>query len=293
MYPRPIEHYFAPTELAQALELLGRFGARARLLSGGQSLMTQLKAREIDTDCLIDLNRIPGLSTIEEQDGELVIGAMVRHAELLADPLIARRCPILADAADCIGDPQVRNRGTIGGSLAFADILTDLPVAVSALDARIVAVKDGGGNRSIGIGDFFLGPRRTALAADELLSEIRIAAPGPGSGGAYCKQAPMVNGFAIVCVAVQLQIDAGANCRQAAIVVGGLASMPRRASAAMRHLLGRTLSTQHIKEVAVVAAQEIEVVTDFRASADYRSNLIGHYVETLIHRAVNRAGHAP
>ena len=188
MYPRPIEHYFAPTSLPQALDLLAEYQAGARLLAGGQSLISQLKARETSAACLIDLNRIAGLANVEEKDGALVLGAMVRHAELLNDPQIGRLCPILIDAAGSIGDPQVRNRGTLGGSLAFADVFSDLPVAALALNVECVAVKKGGASRNIHIDDFFAGPGKTALGPDELLTEVSIPAIGAGHGGAYAKQ---------------------------------------------------------------------------------------------------------
>ena len=290
MYPRPIEHYFAPTSLPQALDLLAQHQAGAKLLAGGQSLISQLKARETSAACIIDLNRIAGLSYIEEKDGVLVLGAMVRHAELLSDPLVGRRCPILVDAAGSIGDPQVRNRGTFGGSLAFADVFSDLPVAALALNAEVVAVKKGGVSRNIRIDDFFAGPGETALGADELLSELRIPTIGAGHGGAYAKQSHVVNGLALVSVGVQLKLDNTAACESASIVVGGLSSTPARANAAGEHLIGDQLTARKIAHAAELASQEVDVRSDFRASEDYRRSLIAHYVGTLTQMAVERAG---
>ena len=290
MYPRPIEHYFAPTSLPQALDLLAQHQAGAKLLAGGQSLISQLKARETSAACIIDLNRITGLSTIEQKDGVLVLGAMVRHAELLSDPLVGRVCPILVDAAGSIGDPQVRNRGTFGGSLAFADVFSDLPVVALALNTECVAVKKGGVSRNIRIDDFFAGPGETALDPDELLSQIRIPAIGAGHSGVYAKQSHVKNGLALVSVGVQLKLDHTSQCEAVSIVIGGLSLLPARADAAGQHLIGQELTAQTIARAAELASQEVDVRSDFRASEDYRRSLIAHYVVTLTQLAVERAG---
>ena len=290
MYPRPIEHYFAPTSLPQALDLLAEHQAGAKLLAGGQSLVSQLKAREASAQCIIDLNRIPALSSIEEKDGVLVLGAMVRHADLVSDPRVGQLCPILVDAAASIGDPQIRNRGTLGGSLAFADVFSDLPVAALALDAEIVAVKKGGASRTIGIDDFFVAPGKTALERDEVLSEVRILHLGAGHGGAYAKQSHTVNGLALASVGVQLKLDATSECECASIVVGGLSSLPARATSASARLVGGQPSAAAIADAAKLASQEVSVESDFRASEDYRRSLIEHYVDKLTLMAVERAG---
>lgn len=290
MYPRPIKNYFAPDNVEQALQLLQEYSTRARLLSGGQSLIPQLKARETTAECLIDLNRVDGLSTIELSGDELVIGAMVRHADVIKSPLVALHCPLLVDAVNCVGDPQVRNRGTLGGSLAFADPLADLPVATIAVGARIVARAEGGKSRIIDIDAFFRGPRQTALAPDELLVEIRIPVAGPRGAGAYCKQSHVMNGTPLICIGVQLELDESSACARATIVVGGLHSMPARAEAAMKRMIGARLDAKAIADAARLAAAEIEVPADFRASAEYRRNLIRHYVGLMTRTALARAG---
>ncbi len=292
MYPRPIEHYFAPTSLPQALELLAEHQAGAKLLAGGQSLVSQLKARETSADCIIDLNRIAELSYIEEQDGVLLLGAMVRHADLLNDARLGRLCPILVDAVRSIGDPQIRNRGTFGGSLAFADVFSDLPVVALALQAECVAVKKGGVSRTLGIDEFFIGPGETALDPDEVLSQIRVPGIGRRSGGAYAKQSHVVNGLAIVSVGVQLELDDRSGCESASIVVGGLSSIPARATAASAHLVGQQPTSSAIARAAELASEEIEAPSDFRASATYRRGLIAHYVDTLTQSAYERASAA-
>ncbi|MCZ6894884.1 MAG: xanthine dehydrogenase family protein subunit M [Gammaproteobacteria bacterium] len=290
MYPRPIDHYFAPTDLDEALALLSEYGGGARVLSGGQSLISQLKAREDTAKCIVDINRVPGLATVEFADGILRIGTMVRHAELIRNSVINEYCPILNEAARYIGDPQVRNRGTIGGSLAFADTASDLPVAVTALNAHVATVKMGGQGRSLCIEGFFLGPGKTALADDEMIREIVISGLGRGCGGAYIKHSHVVNGIAIISTAVQLSLDESKKCTAASIVVGGLTSMPARAEKAEAHLLGSVLDAGAVAQAAETAATEIEVMTDFRASAEYRRNLVGHYVTEMIRASVSRAG---
>jgi CO/xanthine dehydrogenase FAD-binding subunit len=290
MYPRPIDHYFAPTDLDEALKLLSEHAGGARVLSGGQSLIPDLKARKDTAKCIVDINRVPGLATVEFAGGTLRIGTMVRHAEMIRNPIINEHCPVLSDAARCIGDPQVRNRGTIGGSIAFADTLADLPVAVTALKAQVVTVKTGGEGRSLGIEEFFLGPRKTTLADDEMIREIVIPGLGAGCGGAYVKQSHVVNGIALSSTAIHLHLDESKKCTSASIVIGGLTSMPARASKAEDYLVGSVIDDRVIAEAAETAAREIDVVTDFRASAEYRRNLIRHYVIEMIRLSVNRVG---
>lgn len=290
MYPKPIENYFAPTSLAEALTLLGEYRGGARLLSGGQSLMPLLKARGASAKTIVDINRIPDLAYIEHVNGELRLGAMVRHAAVLRDPLIASVCPLLQDAVRSIGDPQVRNRGTLAGSLAFADALSDIPVAAVALKANITTVSPAGQSRTLGIDEFFLGPRRTALGEDEIVREISFPDCSEQSGGAYIKHAHVTNGYALLSVGVQLTIDDGSACTQASIAIGGLESMPTRAESAADHLIGSNLDAGVVAQAARIAADEIVVHSDFRASADYRRNLIEQYTGQMIDSARKRAG---
>lgn len=292
MYPKPIENYFAPTTLDAALKLLGEYSGGARLLSGGQSLMPLLKARGASARTIVDINRIPGLANIEHSNGELRLGAMMRHATVLRDPLIGSVCPLLQDAVRSIGDPQVRNRGTIAGSLVFADALSDIPVAAVALKANITAVGPAGQSRTLGIDEFFLAPRKTALGEDEIVREICIPDCTDNSGGAYIKHAHVSNGYALLSVGVQLMIDEGGNCTAAAVAIGGLESMPARAATAEGHLIESALDGRAIAQAAKAAAAEIAVDTDFRASAEYRRNLIEQYVGQMIERARQRAGGA-
>ncbi len=290
MYPKPIENYFAPTSLDEALKLLGEYRGEARLLSGGQSLMPLLKSRSATAATIVDINRIPGLATIEHANGELRLGAMVRHRAVLQDPVIAKFCPLLQDAVGSIGDPQVRNRGTLAGSLVFADALSDLPLAAVALEAKIVTAGPDGQSRTIGIDEFFEGPRKTVLSEEEIVREVCFPDCTPGSGGAYIKHAHVTNGYALLSVAVQVRIDETGKCTHASVAIGGLESMPTRAGSAEAQLIGTSLDARVIAQAARAAAHEIKVRTDFRASADYRRNLIEQYVGEMLERALERAG---
>src|SRR5271155_3308172 len=177
MYPRPIERFFAPTTVTEALQLLGEYRGNAKLIAGGQSLMPMLKVRLLEAQCLIDLNRVQALAEIREDKDGLTLGAMVRHADVEANPFIRANYPILADAARVIGDPQIRNRGTIGGSLVHADPAADYPAVVMALDARLTLTKSSAESRTIQASEFFLSPMITAISDDELLTAIRLPKP--------------------------------------------------------------------------------------------------------------------
>lgn len=288
MYPKPIESYFAPATVNEALRLI-REHPDAKFIAGGQSLMPMLKLRLLEPDCLIDLNRIAGLRDIREKDRTISVGAMVRHAEVASDGLIARVLPLLHDAARVIGDPQIRNRGTIGGSLAHADPAADYPTAVLAIDGRIIAAKPGGASRALEARNFVTGPLSTALASDELVTEIVFPKPPPHSGGAYLKHALVAGDFAVISVAVQLSMDAGGGCKSASVVIGGLPAGPARAAGASEVLVGSDLDAETLANAAERAEKETEVASDARASAAYRRNLIRSYVPVVIQMARRRA----
>ena len=288
MYPKAIPSYFAPTSVDQALSLLGQH-REAKLIAGGQSLMPMLKLRLLEPECLIDLNRITGLSEIRDTGQTVTVGAMVRHADMATNSLVERMLPLLHDTARVIGDPQIRNRGTIGGSLAHADPAADYPTAVLALGAQMIVTRVGGAKRTIDARDFVTGPLSTALAADELLTEIAIPKPPPRSGGAYLKHALVAGDFAVISVAVQLTLDSAAKCARAVVVIGGLPAGPAHAQGVAEMLVGSTLDPATLGRAGQIAAQSVEVASDARASATYRRNLIQSYVPVVIERAKQRA----
>jgi len=290
MYPRPIERFFAPTTVTEALQLLGEYRGNAKLIAGGQSLMPMLKVRLLEAQCLIDLNRVQALAEIREDKDGLTLGAMVRHADVEANPFIRANYPILADAARVIGDPQIRNRGTIGGSLVHADPAADYPAVVMALDARLVLTRQSRQSRTLTTSQFFVSPMVTAIDEDELLTAIHLPKPAPHSAGAYIKHSLVSGDFAIISVAAQLTLDNSGRCKQARIVIGGAASGATPATRASELLAGKKLDEKTCREAGQAAAQEVEVSSDVRASAEYRRELIKFVVPTMIRRAQERAG---
>jgi len=288
MYPKPIESYIAPHNLDEALKLLGSH-REAKVIAGGQSLMPMLKLRLVEPKCLIDLNRIAGLSEFRETGETITVGAMVRHADMAASDLIGRALPLLRDAARVIGDPQIRNRGTIGGSLAHADPAADYPTATLALDARMIARGVNGTRRTIPACDFITGPLSTALRADELLTEIEFPRPEARTGGAYFKHALVAGDFAVISIAVQLALDREGRCTRAAVAIGGLPAGPARPQGITDLLEGTALDAATLSKAGQAAALAVEVASDARASSTYRRNLIQSYLPQAVELAKRRA----
>ena len=290
MYPKAIENYFAPTEVAEVLTLLNQYGEQAKLLAGGQSLMPLMKLRLAEPQTIIDLNRVAALDDIREENGCLHIGALARHADVAAHPLILQSYALLADAARNIGDPQIRNRGTIAGSLVHADPSADYPPAVMALDGRLVVARADGGTRTVPVDDFLAGPLMSDIGEDELVTRIEIPAPAAHSGGAYAKHSQVAGDFAIISVAAQMTLDRSGICRQARIVVGGVMPKPCHAQQAAGQLQGKALDTALLTQAGEAAAEEVETEDDVRASADYRRQLIRVTVPEVVRQASARAG---
>jgi CO/xanthine dehydrogenase FAD-binding subunit len=288
MYPKAIKSYFAPTEVSEVLVLLRQHKAAAKLLAGGQSLMPLMKLRLVEPRVLIDLNRVQGLNEISERAGVLTLGAMTRHAELATHDLIRRSYSLLADAAGSIGDPQIRNRGTIAGSLVHADPAADYPPAIVALNGRLVLAKSDGSTRVVPADDFFVGPLTSALDEDEIVTRIKIPAPSPRTGGAYSKNCQVAGDFAIISVAAQVTLDPSGKCQQAAIVIGGVMPKATRASKAAAVIIGTSLDDATLTRAGEMAAEEVETHDDIRASATYRSQLIRVTVPQMLRQAFAR-----
>jgi CO/xanthine dehydrogenase FAD-binding subunit len=247
-------------------------------------MVTLMKLRLAAPASLIDINNVPELTRIREESGEIVIGALTRHDQLANDPKIRSRYMLLAEAANAIADQQVRNRGTIGGSLAHADPTADLPTACSALGATIVAANKNG-VRQIKSDNFFSDYFTTTLRSDEIIQEVRIPILQTGSGGAYLKVTKGHNDFAIVAVAAQLTVDSGLVCRAASVALGGVASTPVHAKETENHLTDRKLSDLVIDESAEKAYQSLNPPSDIRASSKYRLEM----VKVLTRRAIRLA----
>ncbi len=289
MYPKAIENYFAPTDVAEVLTLLHQYGEQAKLLAGGQSLMPLMKLRLVESQTIIDLNQVAALDDIREEDGRLHIGALARHADVATHPLILQSYALLADAARNIGDPQIRNRGTIAGSLVHADPSADYPPAVMALDGQLVVAKADGGTRTVALDDFLAGPLMSDIGEDELVTRIEIPAPAARSGGAYAKHSQVAGDFAIISVAAHITLDPSGICQQASIVVGGVMPKPGRAEQAAGLLQGKALDAPLLTQAGEAAAEEVETEDDVRASAAYRSQLIRVTVPEVVRQASTRA----
>src|ERR1700690_768858 len=285
MYPRSFQYHRA-SSLAEAALMLGQLGEGAKLLAGGQSLIPLLKLRFASPEHLVDLNFIPGMSFVKEDAATLRFGPMTRHAEIENSPL-AREIPMVHDCAAGIADVQIRNRGTIGGSLAEADPSGDWGNALLTLDTTVHCLGPKGA-RAIALKDFVKDAYTTALAHDELVSEVEVKVPPKGSGGAYVafkRSAPV---YPSASVAVQLTM-AGDVCQEAAIALGCVGLTAIRASEAEAALRGKTLSAKTIATAAEAARAAGDPQPDMRGSAEYKRQLVVALVERAIGIAVRRA----
>jgi carbon-monoxide dehydrogenase medium subunit len=280
--------YQAPATIEEAVQQLGQSGD-AKVIAGGHSLLPLMKLGLAQPEALVDLRRIASLREIRtEPDGTIVIGALATHRDIAHNETVRAKLAALADAAGEIGDLQVRARGTMGGSLAHADPAADEPAPTLAYDATIRAIGPKG-RRDIPAREYFKGTFETALAADEILAEIRFPAPAGRTGGAYAKFAHPASGFAVTGVAAVVTIKADGAVERAAIAVAGAAAAAYRATAAERSLTGTKGDAKAIAEAAAKAANGITVLADLAASADYRKHLVTVYAKRAIERAIQRA----
>ncbi len=288
MYPASFS-YSSPTSLDDALALLAEHGEDAKLLAGGHSLLPLMKLRFAQPRYLVDLRRIANLSGIERSAGELKIGAMSTYAALAASDLVRTLVPMLADAAAQIGDPQVRNRGTIGGSLAHADPAADLPTVMLAADAQM-AVVGRRGTRVIPAQAFFVGMLTTSLAPDEVLTEIRIPLADAREGSAYDKCRHPASRFALVGVAASIRLAADGTVLHARIAVGGMGPMAVRVAGAEAALKGHAPTAEVRHAAAALVAAAVDPQEDLQGTVAYKRNLAQVYAERALASAVHRAG---
>ena len=279
--------YFAPGTLAEALATLDQYPGEAKVLAGGQSLIPAMRFRLSVPKVLVDLSGMESLEYIRESDGRLAIGAMTREATLEDWEHGHKRYGMLADASRVIADPVVRNRSTVGGNLAHADPANDHPAVMLAYNAEIVA-QGSAGTRTIGIDDFFVDLFQSALATNEVLTEIRIPVPSPHSGGAYEKMERKVGDYAISAVAAQLTMEGGV-CTAARIALTNVSQTPMRARNAEQALVGKTLTDDVLEAAGKAAAAECDPTADLRGSVDYKRDLTRVLTNRAIRRAVERA----
>lgn len=280
----PAFEYEAPLEVEPALALLAEHGPDAKVLAGGQSLVPLLNFRLARPALLVDVNGLEELSYVRRERGVLRIGALTRHAHAERSPLVRERWPLVAEALRWVGHPQIRNRGTVGGSVAHADPSAELPVAFAALDARF-HVRSTRGARVLGAEQMFISQLESGLEPDELLYEIELDPPASGAGWAFEEYARRNGDFALGGAAVLLETDEAGVCARAAIALLGAASTPLRARAAERALTGVKPDAETVRAAAAEAVRDIEPTGDMHGSADYRRGLI----ETLTERALRRA----
>jgi CO/xanthine dehydrogenase FAD-binding subunit len=288
MKPAPFE-YFAPASVEEALGLLQEHGEEAKVLAGGQSLVPMMNFRLVRPACLIDINRIGGLSYISEQGGELRIGAMTRQRALEESAVLRERNGLLVEAARLIGHPATRSRGTVGGSIVHADPTAELPVALAALDGSI-EVAGPAGSRTIGWRDLFLSYFTTTLEPGEICTEVRFPVLPPQAGWAFVEFTRRHGDFAMVGVAAILELGADGRCSRARLALGGAAPTPLRAEAAEGFLQGKELSETVLAEAGRIAAEQVEAESDLHASAEYRRHLAAVMTRRALAKAVERAG---
>ena len=271
--------YVRPASVDEAIALLKKHGDEAKLLAGGHSLIPAMKLRLARPSVVVDIARIPGLSYIRESSGRIAIGATTTHYAIETSDVLKEKSPLLAEVASHIGDAQVRNKGTIGGSLVHADPAADYPASILALEAEIDLVGPKG-TRTVKAADFFVDLLQTAAAADEILTEIRV--PATAASVAYIKTEQKASGFALAGVAVVASPDG------VRVGVTGVAAKAYRASA-VEQTLGRQRTADAIALAASHAADGIEALSDIHASAEYRAHLARVNTRRALQRAFDRS----
>jgi len=280
MIPAPFD-YFRPQTLDEALGLLADH-EDAKVLAGGHSLIPAMKLRLAQPKTIIDIGRIPDLGSIREDGGQIVVGALATHSEIESSALLRDLCPLLPEVASQIGDVQVRNRGTIGGSLVHADPASDWPAAILALDAQLT-IAGANGRHTVNATDFFVEMMQTSVQSNEILCEIRV--PKTGKSVAYVKSAQKASGFAIAGAAAVVD-----NARSTASVgISGVAAKPYRASAVERALGGALLTKETVAIAAAKAAEGVDPLGDIHASSDFRAHLARVNTRRALELALSRA----
>jgi carbon-monoxide dehydrogenase medium subunit len=285
--PAAFDYHVAKT-VDEAIALLQEHGGEAKLLAGGHSLLPTMKLRLAQPGHLIDLGRIDGLSYIREENGYVAIGALTTYSKIERSDLLARRFALLPEGTALIGDQQVRNRGTIGGSVAHADPAADMPGMVLALKAIIVA-RGPSGQREINADDFFQDLFTTALAENEVVTEIRLPLLPAHSGSAYEKLANRASHYAVAGCAAVVTLNDDNTCASASVVITGASVKPTRATAVENALAGKVLDEATISAAASHASDGLELIEDIHGSKAYRAQMAGVMAKRALLRAVERA----
>jgi carbon-monoxide dehydrogenase medium subunit/6-hydroxypseudooxynicotine dehydrogenase subunit alpha len=284
MKPPPFE-YEVPHDLDAALRLLAERGEEAKVLAGGQSLVPLMNFRLARPQLIVDINRLAGLGTIRAAGGVLRIGALTRQSLLERSPVVAQGWPLLTEAVRFVAHAQIRNQGTVGGSVAHADPAAELPCALAALDAHFL-VRSVGGARRIPAAEFFLGPLETVLTPDELLVAIEVPRPETRSRVAFAEFARRHGDFALGGAAVAVTLDGSGACRRAAIGLLAAGPTPLRATAAETALVGRRITPSVAAEIAALAVEGVTPMGDMHGGTEYRRDVIEAMVRQALLAAV-------
>jgi len=280
--------YLVPTSLGDAVNLLQKHAGRAKIVAGGHSLIPMMKLRLAAPEVLIDIGRLSELAYVKEDAGKIRIGALTTHHTVETTPAIQRRLRALADAAGEIGDIQVRNKGTIGGSIAHADPAADYPAGILAFDSTIVTLGPQG-ERHLPASTFFVDMMTTALDQNEIVREIQIPVSTATTGSAYVKMAQKASGFAICGVAAVVELDASGVMSNVAIGITGVGSYAFRADKTEAALKGQKPTAEIIKSACDKASDGVIALDDIHASADYRLDLARVYARRAVQAALERA----
>ena len=280
--------YLAPASLDEALGALAEHGDGAKVLAGGQSLVPLLNFRLVRPAYLVDLNEVPGLAYVRRENGHLAIGALTRQRAVETSALVREVQPLLADAMPQIGHVQIRNRGTIGGSLAHADPAAELPAVVAALDGQLV-VQSARGRRVLSAAEFFVAYLTTALDPTELLVEVRVPVTPPRTGTAFLEVSRRHGDFALVGVAATVTLDEAGACTRCAIAITGVGPTPVVARDAARGLVGTTPTAKALEDAGQAAAAGLDPDGDLHASSEYRRHVAGVLTRRALTRALERA----
>jgi carbon-monoxide dehydrogenase medium subunit len=280
--------YHTASSVDEAIQLLQQYGDGAKVLAGGHSLIPTMKLRLSQPEHLIDLGRIPNLSYIREEGNTIAVGAMTTYTQVSRSEMLRKHFAMLADAASVIGDQQVRNRGTIGGSIAHSDPAGDMPAIILALKAEIV-VQGPNNKRTIPANDFFIGTFETALQSDEILTEIRFAVPPANTGSSYMKLENKASHYAVTGCAAVITLGSDGTCSAASITISGAASKTTRASAAEAALVGKKIDEATATEAASQAANGLDLIEDIHGSKAYRRQMTTVMARRAILKAAERA----
>ncbi len=281
--------YHRASSVSEAVQILsGNEGAK--ILAGGHSLIPLMKLRLSAPETLVDIGRIDDLKGISGKDGAVCIGALTTHAEIASSDLVQQQAPLLAEAAGMVGDPAVRNRGTIGGNVSHADPASDLPTVLTALGATY-CVTGPGGDRTIAAGDFAMGLLESALEENEILTHVCVPSQASGSGSAYSKFSHPASRYAVLGAAVVVSVDGG-KCSSASVAIGGVEATPTKASSVESALVGSDLSDGALDAAAAAVCDDLgdDILGDIFASAEYRKAMASVYLRRALCSARERAG---